>query len=87
MKTISNSKSSLDELKIVKYLLIGTAVAFLTIMLVAPLITIFIETFRKGTEAYFMSFDNAYVLQAIKLTFYKDGVQEEKEWSQYENYK
>lgn len=69
MKTISNSKSSLDESKIVKYLLIGTAVAFLTIMLVAPLITIFIEAFRKGTEAYFMSFDNAYVLQAIKLTF------------------
>ena len=69
MKTISNSKSSLDESKIVKYLLIGTAIAFLSIMLVVPLITIFMEAFRKGIEAYFMSFDNAYVLQAIKLTF------------------
>lgn len=69
MKTISNSKSSQGESRLVKYLLIGTAVSFLTIMLVVPLITIFMEAFRKGTEAYFMSFDNAYVLQAIKLTF------------------
>ncbi|MDD2896330.1 MAG: sulfate ABC transporter permease subunit CysW [Aliarcobacter sp.] len=69
MKTISNSKSSQKESKLVQYLLIGTAVIFLLIMLVAPLITIFAEAFRKGYEAYFESFTNEYVLQAIKLTF------------------
>jgi sulfate/thiosulfate transport system permease protein len=68
MKTRSNSKTSLDESKLVKYLLIGTAVAFLMIMLVVPLITIFTEAFRKGIEAYFTSFSNEYVIQAIKLT-------------------
>ena len=68
MKTRNNSKTSLDESKLVKYLLIGTAVAFLMIMLVVPLITIFTEAFRKGIEAYFTSFSNEYVIQAIKLT-------------------
>ncbi|MDD2888109.1 MAG: sulfate ABC transporter permease subunit CysW [Aliarcobacter sp.] len=69
MKTISNSKSSQKESKLVQYLLITTAITFLLIMLVAPLITIFAEAFRKGYEAYFESFTNEYVLQAIKLTF------------------
>ena len=69
MKTISNSKSTQKESKLVQYLLIATAVTFLLIMLVAPLITIFAEAFRKGYEAYFESFTNEYVLQAIKLTF------------------
>ena len=68
MKTRSNSKSSLDESKVVKYLLIGTAISFLMITLVVPLITIFAEAFRKGIEAYFESFNDEYVLQAIKLT-------------------
>jgi sulfate/thiosulfate transport system permease protein len=36
--------------------------------LVVPLITIFAEAFRKGIEAYFESFNDEYVLQAIKLT-------------------
>lgn len=69
MKTISNSKSTQKESKLVQYLLIATAVTFLMIMLVMPLITIFAEAFRKGYEAYFESFTNEYVLQAIKLTF------------------
>ena len=69
MKTISNSKSSQGESRLVKYILIGSAVAFLMIMLVVPLITIFAEAFRKGYEAYFQSFTNEYVLEAIKLTF------------------
>lgn len=69
MKTRSNSQTSLDESRVVKYLLIGTAVSFLMIMLVVPLITIFAEAFRKGAEAYFESFNDEYVLQAIKLTF------------------
>lgn len=68
MKTRSNSQTSLDESRVVKYLLIGTAITFLMVMLVIPLITIFAEAFRKGVEAYFISFEDEYVLQAIKLT-------------------
>ncbi len=69
MKTFNNSKSSQGESTFVKYLLIGTALFFLMTMLVVPLITIFVEAFRKGVEAYFESFSDEYVLQAIKLTF------------------
>lgn len=69
MKTFNNSKSSQGESKVVKYLLITTAITFLTVMLVVPLITIFAEAFRKGVEAYFLSFEDEYVLSAIKLTF------------------
>lgn len=68
MKTFSNTKSSQSESKLVKYLLIFTAISFLFIMLLVPLITIFTEAFRKGIEAYFLSFDDEYVLQAVKLT-------------------
>lgn len=69
MKTFNNSKSSQGESKVVKYLLITTAITFLAVMLVVPLITIFAEAFRKGVEAYFISFEDEYVLSAIKLTF------------------
>ncbi|MCT7648544.1 sulfate ABC transporter permease subunit CysW [Aliarcobacter butzleri] len=69
MKTFNNSKSSQGESKVVKYLLITTAITFLVVMLVVPLITIFAEAFRKGVEAYFLSFEDEYVLSAIKLTF------------------
>ncbi|WP_323597680.1 sulfate ABC transporter permease subunit CysW [Aliarcobacter butzleri] len=69
MKTFNNSKSSQGESKVVKYLLITTAITFLAVMLVVPLITIFAEAFRKGVEAYFLSFEDEYVLSAIKLTF------------------
>jgi sulfate transport system permease protein len=68
MKTFGNSKSSQGESPLVKYLLIGTAVLFLGLMLVIPLLTVFTEAFRKGIDAYFHSFSNAYVIQAIKLT-------------------
>jgi sulfate transport system permease protein len=68
MKTFSNTKSSQKESKFVKYLLIFTAISFLSIMLLVPLITIFAEAFRKGVESYFLAFNDEYVLQAIKLT-------------------
>ena len=68
MKTFGNSKSSQGESPLVKYLLIGTAVLFLGLMLVIPLLTVFTEAFRKGIDAYFHSFSNEYVIQAIKLT-------------------
>jgi sulfate transport system permease protein len=68
MKTFGNSKSSQGESPLVKYLLISTAVLFLGLMLVIPLLTVFTEAFRKGVDAYFHSFSDAYVIEAIKLT-------------------
>jgi sulfate transport system permease protein len=68
MKTFNNSNGAQSESKLVKYLLIFMAISFLSIMLLVPLITIFAEAFRKGVEAYFLAFNDEYVLQAIKLT-------------------
>ncbi|SKB47788.1 sulfate ABC transporter permease subunit CysW [Malaciobacter marinus] len=68
MKTFNNSNGSQSESKLVKYGLIFTAVSFLTIMLLVPLISIFAEAFRKGVDAYFLAFNDEYVFQAIKLT-------------------
>lgn len=68
MKTFSNSKSSQGESVLVKYILIITAVLFLGLMLIVPLFTVFVEAFRKGIEAYFESFTDEYVIQAVKLT-------------------
>jgi sulfate transport system permease protein len=68
MKTFNDAKSTQNEPKWVQFILIATAVSFLLVMLVVPLITIFAEAFRKGVEAYFTSFNDEYVLQAIKLT-------------------
>lgn len=67
MKRVNNIKSK-SKKSFVEYLLIAICMAFLLIMLVAPLITIFAEAFRKGVEAYFLSFEDEYVLSAIKLT-------------------
>lgn len=69
MKTFNQSKSTQNESKWVQFILIGTAVLFLMLMLVVPVFTIFAEAFRKGVDAYFVSFNNEYVFQAIKLTF------------------
>ena len=48
--------------------MITTAILFLGLMLIIPLFTVFIEAFRKGIEAYFISFTDEYVIQAVKLT-------------------
>lgn len=52
----------------IRLLLIGGALLFLAIFLFAPLAAVFGEALRKGTEAYFESFNDPDALSAIKLT-------------------
>ncbi|MDO8267575.1 MAG: sulfate ABC transporter permease subunit CysW [Moraxellaceae bacterium] len=52
----------------IRLLLIGGALLFLAIFLLAPLAAVFSEALRKGTEAYFESFSDPDALSAIKLT-------------------
>ena len=51
-----------------KWLLIGVAVLYVAIVLVAPLLTVFVEALRKGEAAYFASFKDPAAAAAIKLT-------------------
>jgi len=52
----------------VRWTLIGLALAFLTLFLFVPLISVFFEALRKGVEVYFASIVEADALSAIKLT-------------------
>jgi len=54
--------------RIVPILFITISLVFLGLFLILPLFSIFVEAFRKGTEAYLESFHDEYAWSAIKLT-------------------
>jgi sulfate transport system permease protein len=57
-----------DESRLVQWLLIGTALSFLTFFLLVPLAAVFYEALRKGAQAYFSALIEPDALAAIKLT-------------------
>jgi sulfate transport system permease protein len=57
-----------DESVLVKTLLIGGSLAFLTLVLFVPLAAIFAEALRKGFGVYLASFTDPHALSAIRLT-------------------
>ncbi|HEX4413837.1 MAG TPA: sulfate ABC transporter permease subunit CysW [Lacipirellulaceae bacterium] len=61
-------KHATDEGKLVKGLLIGTSLLFLTLVLFVPLAAIFAEALRKGVGVFLASFTNHAALSAIWLT-------------------
>ncbi|MGQ0580044.1 MAG: sulfate ABC transporter permease subunit CysW [Betaproteobacteria bacterium] len=52
----------------VRWTLIGLALAFLTLFLFVPLISVFYEALRKGVKVYFASVAEIDALSAIRLT-------------------
>jgi sulfate transport system permease protein len=52
----------------VRVLLIGLALAFMTLFLFVPLVTVFYEALRKGWDVYLAAIVEADALSAIKLT-------------------
>ncbi len=58
----------------VKWLLIGVALAFLSLFLFVPLATVFVEAFKKGAGVYFAAITEPDALSAIKLTLIAAGV-------------
>jgi sulfate/thiosulfate transport system permease protein len=52
----------------VRVLLIGVALAFLTLFLFIPLVAVFVEALRKGWDAYLAAIVEPDALAAIKLT-------------------
>ncbi len=52
----------------VRALLIGIALAFLTLFLFVPLLSVFAEAFKKGWQAYLAAITEPDALSAIKLT-------------------
>jgi sulfate transport system permease protein len=58
----------------VRRLLIGLALAFMTLFLFVPLATVFVEAFKKGVAVYFASITDPDALDAIKLTLIATGI-------------
>jgi len=52
----------------IKRTLIGLAIAFMLAVIVLPLLLVFVEAFRKGTEEYFAAFGDPQTQAAIRLT-------------------
>ncbi len=59
---------SLTEPRIVRWLLTGTALLFLSLFLFVPLVSVFVQAFEKGIGAYWASFQDPDAWAAIKLT-------------------
>ena len=54
--------------------LVGLALAFLTLFLFVPLVTVFFEAFKKGLDVYGAALVEADALSAIKLTLLAAGI-------------
>lgn len=52
----------------VKYLVLGIGLSYFLIFLLLPLVSVFVEAFRKGWEAYIAALVEPDALSAIKLT-------------------
>lgn len=52
----------------VQWLLIGIAILFLGLVVLLPLVSVFVEAFRKGVSVYFKSLTEPDALSALKLT-------------------
>lgn len=61
-------RKSIDEPRFLKVLLITLAAAFLGLMLVVPLVSVFVEAFRQGWGLYIASLTEPDAMAAIKLT-------------------
>ena len=58
----------------VRRLLIGIALAFMTLFLFVPLATVFFEAFRKGIDVYLAALVEDDALSAVKLTLLAAGI-------------
>ena len=67
-------RSATSEPAWVKWLLIGTALAFLTLFLFVPLVAVFAEAFKKGVQVYLAAITEPDAMAAIKLTLIAAGI-------------
>ena len=65
---MSQSFRPTDESPVLRFVLVGVALAFLVGIIGLPVITVFIEALRKGFSAYADGIMDPYALSAIRLT-------------------
>jgi len=62
------------EPTLVRWLLIGVALAFLTVFLFVPLALVFVEALKKGVDVYLAAITEPDAVSAIKLTLVAAGI-------------
>lgn len=67
-QTRGSALAATQEPAWVRWLLIATALVFLTLFLFVPLVAVFVEAFKKGVEVYLAAIVEPDALSAIKLT-------------------
>ena len=67
-------RSAVTEPRWVQRLVIGVALAFMTLFLFVPLGTVFYEAFRKGVDVYLAAITDADALSSIRLTLIAAGI-------------
>src|SRR5690242_13622994 len=69
-----NAPHRLNESLFVRRLLIFTALAFIALFLVVPLVSVFAEALRQGFAVYFQNLRDPLTLSAIELTLLAAGI-------------
>jgi sulfate transport system permease protein len=67
-------RTATEEQAWVHWTCIGATIIFLTLLLLAPLASIFAEALKKGFDAYLASFKDPYCWSAIRLTLIAAGI-------------
>jgi sulfate transport system permease protein len=61
-------RGALEDRKLVRYALVATALAFIGLFLVLPIVVVFVEALRRGWTAYAAAISEPDALSAIRLT-------------------
>jgi sulfate transport system permease protein len=72
--SLHRRQANLGESPVARVMLIGAALLFLSVFLVAPLYTVFTSAFSKGAGAYWEALQDEEVLSAIRLTLLTAGI-------------
>ena len=67
-ETRFEARAATRETPLVKWLILGTALAFFAVFLLMPLIAVFVEALRKGWETYVTALVDPDALSALRLT-------------------
>jgi sulfate/thiosulfate transport system permease protein len=65
---ITSTRDEIGESKVIRLLLIGIAIAFLSAVLLFPLVIVFMEGLRKGWDVFIAAFTEADTLASVRLT-------------------
>ena len=67
-RTAPGRPRSIDEPRAVRWFLIGTALLFVTLFLLMPLVLVFVKALEKGAGVYLAAVSEPYARAAIRLT-------------------